>query len=215
MGLDIKIGLLANVLGEQGSEAGDWPACDFRLINEVLESNGCAAYQEPETLPPLDPRGSGDDFPYGWLHYLRRFYAHVVTFPGRTPPPVETGEEPDEDPVLRELFEDTFDTSRAAHLLFHSDCDGFYVPVDFQAVIYDDRLPGGTLGSSYQLRDELQLVAAPLGIRLDQGQLGDDEAARLAEFDEAGQFYRERAVWFSLFERARLSLENHTAICFR
>lgn len=71
----------------------------------------------------------------------------------------------------------------ASHLLCHSDCEGFYLPVDFEVVLIDsqdqDRIPGGLLGSSYRLRDELLAIAPALGITVSDGELADAEGDRL------------------------------------
>jgi hypothetical protein len=71
------------------------------------------------------------------------------------------------------------------------------------------------LGSSYRLRDELIYLAPALGIRLDGSQLADSDAEEInAEEDQEEGIWRERLVWLSLFEAARLSIEHATAICF-
>jgi hypothetical protein len=214
MGLDIYVGYLARINREEGEGAGDWLREDFEAINAALADEGLPLHHEPEELPPLHTRGSYEGFPYSFLHYLRRFYAHVVTNPGQVPEPVAAGELGD-DPVLEELMEEAFDTQAAPHLLFHSDTNGYYVPVDFRPVLMDPQLPGNALGSSYRLLEELRRVAGPLGISLVKGHLHNDEAAKLRAEVEKGPFWIERLVWFSLFERARLSVEHGTAICFR
>jgi hypothetical protein len=71
------------------------------------------------------------------------------------------------------------------------------------------------LGSSQQLMRELVLVAPALGVRLENGRLSDEEAARidsLLEEDEG--LYRELSAWILLFECARVSVEQVTAISF-
>jgi hypothetical protein len=104
-----------------------------------------------------------------------------------------------------------------SHLLCHSDCEGFYVPIPFQEVLLDDqdRIPGGMLGSSFMLQNELIAVAPALGIRLEKGQLSNHEAERInGEVETEAPLWIENAVWLSLFEAARLSLQHKTAICF-
>ncbi|HEY2308559.1 MAG TPA: hypothetical protein VGI05_22025 [Streptosporangiaceae bacterium] len=48
------------------------------------------------------------------------------------------------------------------HLIHHSDCEGYYVPVDFGQVIVDERLAGGYLGSSVRLLAETAGLPLPL-----------------------------------------------------
>jgi hypothetical protein len=110
---------------------------------------------------------------------------------------------------------DTFES----HLLCHSDAEGFYLPMDFSDVLFsgdeEPELPGGMLGSSYRLFEELVLVAPALGIDLRDGTLSDEEARRvdgLACSDHA--LNRECASWLSLYEAARLSIQHQTAIVF-
>ena len=76
-------------------------------------------------------------------------------------------------------------------------------------------VPGGIVGSSQRLLAELVLVAPALGIMLRGGQLSDAEADRidgLASSEEG--LHRELSSWLALFEAARLSVENKTAVVF-
>ena len=129
--------------------------------------------------------------------------------------PVEDGVDPSEDPVVEDVL-----YSSQSHLVCHSDAEGFYVPVDFDEVLYsepdgDEQLAGGMLGSSYRLLDELVLVAPALGISLVDGQLSDAEAERIGKLIDADQgLYREYVSWLRLYESARLSIAHKTAIVF-
>lgn len=79
----------------------------------------------------------------------------------------------------------------------------------------EEALTGGMLGSSYRLRDELVQVAPALGIALTDGQLSDEEAARIDAVGESDEgLYREHAAWLLLHEMARLSIAHKTAIVF-
>jgi hypothetical protein len=122
--------------------------------------------------------------------------------PNWQPQPVKDDEDPAEDPVVEE------ETMRMqSHLLCHADAEGFYVPIDFKDVIFDEdgSLPRRMLGSTQQLMQELITLAPYLGIKLRNGALADSEAARLNEEPEAeGPFWIEKCVWLSLFEAARL-----------
>jgi hypothetical protein len=105
-----------------------------------------------------------------------------------------------------------------SHLLCHSDAEGFYFPIDFDDVIFDEdgSLPGGMLGSTQRLMQELITLAPYLGIKLQNGELSDSAAARLNEGSEAaGPLWIEKCVWLSIFEAARLSLKHKAAIWFK
>lgn len=213
MGLSISVGLLADLIENDPESAAHFEA-DFAVANRKLAEAGLPQHVEPRSLPPLDSRAPLDGLPYSFIHYLRRAYAHRVTTPGWIATPLPEDVDPTEDETLEDvagMFE--------SHLLCHSDAEGFYLPVDFEEVIFADEgegdLPGGMLGSSYRLLEELVLVAPALGIALSDGQLSDEEAARIADSmgDDDG-LYRETESWLLLYESARLSIAHKSAIVF-
>jgi hypothetical protein len=211
MGLAVAVGLLSD-LHENDPEGAEWLTGAIQAANALLTAQKLPAHVEP-TVPFLEAsRCSLDSYPYSFLHYLRRIYAHVARDPKWQPQPVKDGQDPAEDPIVEA------ETMRMqSHLLCHSDAEGFYFPIDFKDVIFDEdgTLPGGMLGSSHRLMHELITVAPCLGIRLQNGELSDSEAARLNEESEAeGPFWIEKCVWLSLFEAARLSVKHKAAICF-
>lgn len=213
MGLTIAFGLLADLV-ENDTEGAEWLRESFAAINQVLEEIGMPRHDEPEQLPTLHHRAAIDSFPYSYMHYLRRFYAHATSDPDWIPCPTPADEDPADDPVLEE---ETYMMS--SHLLCHSDAEGFYLPVEFSEVIVDEqdagRIPGGLLGSSVALRNELVEITAKLGIEMTGNELSDAEADRVNRevANEVG-FWIEKMVWLALYEAARLSIEHKTAICF-
>ena len=89
------------------------------------------------------------------------------------------------------------------------------LPEDADPTEDETDLPGGMLGSSYRLLEELVLVAPALGITLSDGELSDEEAARLGDsMGEDEGLYREIESWLLLYESARLSIAHKTAIVF-
>jgi hypothetical protein len=211
MGLAIEVGMLAdlNVNDEEGAE---WLRESLARVNEVLVENGFSPHAEPETLPIMSNRASVGSFPYSFLHYLRRVAAHVSRNADWKIATFAETDNPADDPIVTDAS-----AMLDSHLLCHSDCEGFYVPIDFPNPIFadEDRIPGAMLGSSQALMRELIAVAPSLGIGLSAGRLSDEEAARIDEIVETeGPFWIEHMVWISLFEAARLSIEHKTAICF-
>ena len=106
-----------------------------------------------------------------------------------------------------------------SHLLCHSDCEGFYLPIRFDDVLIDEtdeeRIPGGLLCSSYKLYEELASMAPYLGIRLQDGELSEAEIEKIrSDVTSESGLWIERGVWLTLFEAARLSIRHKTAICF-
>lgn len=214
MGLAISIGVLADLL-EHDPEGAEWLQEELAVVNKVLAAAGLPPHAEPRELTPPQSRARIGSFPYSFIHYLRRAYAHRASSPGWMATQVEDGVDPSEDPVVEDVL-----YSSQSHLVCHSDAEGFYVPVDFDEVLYsepddDEQLAGGMLGSSYRLLDELVLVAPALGISLVDGQLSDAEAERIGKLIDADEgLYREYVSWLRLYESARLSIAHKTAIVF-
>ncbi|RQO59232.1 hypothetical protein DBV14_07920 [Variovorax sp. KBW07] len=213
MGLAISVGALADLL-ENDTEGAEWLQEDLAVVNKVLAAAGLPPHAEPRELPPLDSRASLRSFPYSFIHYLRRAYAHRLVSPDWVATPVQDGVDPADDPAIQAALDES-----DSHLICHSDAEGFYVPVEFDEVLFsdsdDEELSGGMLGSSYRLRDELVLVAPALGIALTDGQLSDEEAERIdGLIDDDEGLYREHASWLLLYESARLSIAHKTVIVF-
>src|SRR5215212_4112587 len=166
MGLSIIVGIMSEV-AEADAEAVEYYREEFARINEVLAEQGLPQHSEPEKLPLLENRCSLDGFPYSFLHTVRRACAHRVRYPQWIAKPLAEGEDAADDPLLEEVT-----LEMTSHLLCHSDAEGFYLPLDFTQVVFDEqqeRIPGGMLGSSHRLRDELVAVAPALGIKLVAG----------------------------------------------
>lgn len=213
MGLAVEVGMLAYLVVED-TEGAEWLRGSFAKVNDVLAENSLPLHDEPEQLPAMTNRAAILSYPYSFLHHLRRVYARATNDPDWTPSPTPQGENPADDPVLDEEM-----YMMSSHLLCHSDSDGFYLPVEFDEVIIDDRdqdrIPGGLLGSSFRLMDELVRIAPTLGIAIDSGRLSDAEAAKVnSEATKEERLWIEKTVWISLFESARLSIEHRTAISF-
>ncbi|MFZ6760991.1 hypothetical protein ACO0K9_27620 [Undibacterium sp. Ji50W] len=213
MGLGISVGELA-ALAESDPEGVEWMEEGFAAANAVLTEAGLPEHVEPRQLPALDSRAQLDSLPYSFIHYLRRAYARRKADPSWIATPSPKDEEPEEDEALQAEYD-----AMNSHLICHSDAEGYYLPVDFSEVLFaesaDSDLPGGMLGSSYRLMEELLLVAPALGIKLDNDQLSDSEAERISKVaQEEDGCYRELESWILLYECARLSLQYKTAIVF-
>lgn len=148
------------------------------VINRALGAEGLPLHVEPVLEEVLDY----DMIGYSGLHYLRRIAAHLWQS-GKLPEPGDDSA-PD-DPVISE-YEDMIgvdyvhDGTRFDHLLWHSDCEGYYVPIEFSNVIFCDadehgKLAGDMLGSSYTLKEELEVLARALGLPLDEVDVDDEE----------------------------------------
>jgi hypothetical protein len=212
MGLSVQVGLLAGLL-DSDPEGAEWFKEELARINRLLGDNGLPLHMEPRELPQLASRSALDSYPYSFLHYLRRVAARRLEDPDWEATPLPEGEDPSEDPAIDEEL-----GLMRSHLICHSDAEGYYVPIDFDEVLFDDSeeiAGGGLVGSSQRLLAELQAVAPALGIALEEGRLTDEEAERISEeVHEEGELWIEKGVWLDLFEAARLSLQHGSVIVF-
>lgn len=211
MGLSIEVGLLAALKGE-GPDGAAWLRGQLDAVNALLAEHGLPRHDEPTVLPELVDRAPLDGFPYSFVHYLRRVAAHALERPDSKAVPFPESADPTEDAALqRQMFQ------TESHLIAHSDCEGFYVPIDFPEVLVDEqeRVAGAIVGSSMALLRELIALAPTLGIHLTNGVLADAEVDGItALLDSEGPLWREKVAWLCFYEVARLSVEHGTAICF-
>jgi hypothetical protein len=119
---------------------------DLDVVNSVLAENKLPAFTEPEHLPALRSRSVLQNLGYSHLGGLKRTYAYAAKYPDWWPTPPADGLRVYEDPIFAEDA-----IIRRSHLLHHSDADGFYVPVDFESPIANDRVYGRILGAQVAL----------------------------------------------------------------
>lgn len=209
MGLTVTYGYLEMV--REDPEGIEWFQQDLAAVNDALAAEGLPLHVEPSTLPPHHYRFDLGSISWSWLHCLRRIHAHALQSGQLVAPAPTPFDDLDDEAVDCELT-----VYMRSHLICHSDSEGWYVPLDFADVIYDDRVPGGMLGSAPRLLGELRLDAALLGIALDaSGALSDAEAARVNAIPEDDPYFRETTAWLALFEAARLGCELGTAVLFK
>lgn len=203
MGLAIEVGALAYLI-QHDPEGAEWVREGIASASAVLVDNGLPAFSEPETVVRVERRGCAS-FPYSFLHHLRRAFAYHRS--GQTPPDGDML--PEHDAVIADestMFE--------SHLLCHSDAEGYYLPIDFPEPIFDDAVPGGMLGSSQGLLRELIEVAPAIAIPLTDGRPSPATEDELAAIVDEGRWWRARLVWFALYQAARISVQQQTAIVF-
>jgi hypothetical protein len=159
MGLNIVVGILA----EAEAEYADYVRAHFAVIRELLDRAGAGHWAEPE----LNERDvlEGGMWGYSGLHTVRRIAVHLAET-GALPDSLQEAHRAADDPLLRKAYAG-FPGEPAGpfdHLIYHSDCEGYYVPVDFGQVIVDERLDGGHLGSSVRLLAETRRIVSALGL---------------------------------------------------
>ena len=205
MGLAIGSGEYAYAINEDPEDA-EWIEEDLSIINAALKDNGIEVHSEPKVLPEVS-MSCIESFPYSFLHYLRRIYALNELGKEVTPTSGELTEI--DDSIIEEATE-----MMSSHLLCHSDAEGYYVPIEFDDVIFNDELLGGILGSSQKLYKEIIKIAGLINIDVNDGAISEETNNLLAEADENHPYYIERVVWFTLYQHVKNSIENKTIISF-
>jgi hypothetical protein len=228
MGLAVEVGYLADMLAND-EEGADSFREDLTRLNEFLASVNLPPHREPEKCEII----SFDMYGYSGIHYLRRVAAYL-DLRGNLPPP--GGENASKDEVMEEYYQfagqkelgffsklfrrpqrpRTFD-----HLLLHSDAEGFYLPQDFQSVLYPPdscQIPGGMIGSSVRLLDECKRLAAAIQVPLDLNPEAEEvwEACdSQGQGDQQWQRYGiESFICLRLFNACNSSLRQKAAIVF-
>lgn len=213
MGLNIVVGVLADAEGEYV----DHVRAHFAVIQGLLDRVGAGQWAEPE----LDEEDvlEGDMWGYSGLHTVRRVAVHLAAT-GILPGPVGEAHRAADDPLLREAYAGLCGEPAGPfdHLIFHSDCEGYYVPADFGPVIVDESLAGGYLGSSVRLLAEARRIASALGLPEDLDP-DSDEVTRTCEATtpaaEGWQRYGvESYACLRLIQAAKHSIATGAAIAF-
>ena len=182
MGLDLLVGVRAVLEDEDEDAIGEF-AAELAVINEALLLAGLPRHEEPSAEPGEE--FSCQMFGYRGLHDLRRLALHLAA--GDEPTPIGRTGVATDDPLVRSAYEHLpieprdegiyLVNEHAApgpfdHLLYHSDANGFYVPIDFPRVIV--RAMGEfaldvEFGSSVALARECRAIGDWLGIPPDLG----------------------------------------------
>ncbi|MGW4695949.1 hypothetical protein ACWEO1_26655 [Kitasatospora cineracea] len=211
MGLDVMVGAL---IGAE-EDTAEWFRAECAEITRVLAAEGLPGWREPESGPRFGDRIWG----YSGLHTLRRLAAHLAAG-GQLPEPLADGERATDDPVLRAAYEDIPDDRPGPfdHLIHHSDCEGYYAPVDFAPVLADPELSGGLLGSSVRLLAELEALALALGLPADLDPDSEEVTDAAEDPDPAAEGWRrygtEAFICLQLRLAARCSVETGAVLAF-
>jgi hypothetical protein len=220
MGLALEVGILAD-LKTADEEGYEYFADQFKLVNALLSENGLPEHAEPEDVPIF----SCDMYGYSGLHFLRRIAAHLLVN-GQTPDPGDGN--PTADPVMEECYDEiaTMQDARSTewkrfdHLLCHSDAEGFYVPIEFDEVVFDldgTGLAGAQVGSSQKLLTECMTLAMQLGMPTDMDP-EDDLFHQIADAQGGGdgwhRYGRESYACIRLIKAAEHSIKHGAAIVF-
>ena len=208
MGLSLEVGYLAD-LKQYDEESFTFAQSHVEAINGILIANGLPAHHEPEEVE----RGWGADlFGYSGLHYLRRIAAHLRI---NNSLPEPGNDNADSDPILTKLYQDV-GGGQYQHLIYHSDTDGFYLPIQFDDVLISGRL--GMIGSSYRLQNELRQLMSALEIPAELS-IEDELVWIAAENQGKGhskweQYGIETHTCLTLMEACKQSIQLQAVIAF-
>lgn len=181
MGLDVVVGWLAQSRSELSDEEFEPIFAPFLGLNEVLAQAGQPPHHEPLEIEDSEIF-EAQMWGYNGLHMVRRLAAHWA-IEGTLPTPMAYIEI-HQVPCLNELYArhdahlvannrggllSRFTKPKPpppfAHLLLHSDCEGFYLPRRMDEVIFDGSElqhegVGGMVCSAPMLWEECQMLAS-------------------------------------------------------
>jgi len=221
----LVVGILASAKANEDDEAVLYWQDQFARVNRLRRANGFPEHREPVDLGDDDALEL-DMIGYTGLHYLRRIAAYLEA--GRSVPP-PGNEHAARDPLMEEYYARIDNGSSAdprkgpsfEHLLLHSDAEGFYVPIEFEKVLYDtinSGVVGGMVGSTQSLMRECRTLASAVGLSLDLDP-ESEEVWKATEHQGQGEATWERygIESFSclrLFHACRVSIQLRAAIAF-
>lgn len=182
MGLAVTVGVLADLLAHDTKGAGSVEA-ELKAVNTALKEAGHRLHKEPRNVEVWSAEGIG----YSGLHALREVAARLAnkeTLPRDKP--IGGSETPAAERHFGDILERVLDAPKPgllgrlfggaepklpdyAHVAFHSDAQGYYVPINFKvplvpAEMQDDTKHLWPLGSSQRLLDETTRIARALEI---------------------------------------------------
>ncbi|GID12142.1 hypothetical protein Aru02nite_30310 [Actinocatenispora rupis] len=208
MGLAVAVGIVPDEETDAEERAERRAEADALAVELAMEG---VRWREPERGRVPATRAHVGSFSYSCLHTLRRVYALLDEGRPVTPAAADTAED---DAEVVESVSLMFES----HLLNHSDCEGYYVPAEFDDPLFlpPDRVAGGGMvGSCQALLAELRICAPAIGIRLGpDGALSDAEADRVYELPEDDPFSTETMVWLTLHEQCIASIASGRALVF-
>ncbi|MEV7525907.1 hypothetical protein [Streptomyces sp. NPDC091371] len=211
MGLNITVGVLVDA----DDDYTKMVRADFASISELLGRAGARGWTEPDLAG-----GEGAQFEmrgYSGLHTVRRLAVHLAAS-GCLPEPLGSDQCATDDPLLSEVYTSIPEDPPGPfdHLIHHSDCEGYYVPVEFAHVIVDEKAPGGYLGSSVRLLTETRRLVEALGLPEDLDPYSEDVFGAADAEEPATEGWQrygvESYVCLQLLHAAKLSIATGAAI---
>jgi hypothetical protein len=228
MGLALEVGIVAD-LSRNDPEGCTYYREQFERLSRLLVADGLKAHVDPEGLTDEEV-WSGEMHGYYGLHRLRRIAAHLALDLGLPGPAKDDAFDPVAERyhaqatgggLLSKLFRRRPAKLDFAHLMLHSDAEGFYLPQDFPDVFIPHsraKIAGEMVGSAPRLLDECRRLAAALAIPDGLDPWGDEVTEALAQPAPAAQGWRRYPVetfgCLQLMAACEASIRTGAAIVF-
>lgn len=213
MSLEITVGLLYLLSNIGEYEGLNYYKDMFNDINKVLKRHNIDTYKEPINL-------KREEIFYFQIKYsvvasLKKLAAYIA-LNEVLPSPNYQNKNIIEQYMKEKKHKHSFD-----HLILHSDCDGFYVPVQFNEIVLLEpslNIEGTIIGSSYKLIKECELIANFLGLPLDLD-LESEEIDEIFESENLGperwkEYIVESFACLVLYNAARRSICLGASVVF-
>ena len=182
MGLAVTVGVLADLLAHD-AEGTALVEGELKAVNAALREAGYRAHKEPRKTDPW----SADGYGFSGLHALREVAALLAENQSLPRDKTITGRETRAaERHFAEILERVLDAPKPgflgrlfggaepklpayAHVAFHSDSQGYYVPIDFKVPIVPGEMEENSkhlwpLGSSQRLFEETSRIARALEV---------------------------------------------------
>lgn len=134
---------------------------DLILINQVLQDNGLPLHIEPDATVIKREILPWTSCAYSKINDVRYIAAKFIENSLWLP---DISWQKNRE-ISQELYA-RISQEKRSHFLCHSDVSGYYVPIDFETFIVDEKIRGGMVGSSNHLAKELEELAKKLNFNL-------------------------------------------------
>lgn len=184
------------------------------VVDEVLKA---VSRYNPRALSfslgRLDGESLEADVGITELHSLRGYAAHIEL---EGEPPKTTLDGKGHYPTLKRIYDGTDSSKRFQHLINHSDCGGYYIPIEFAEPVLLERRSftlgtDGPVGSSQKLLSELDEINKYLNVVGDYGQV---ERGSVEQTIRDDPWASEKHAWSVLHWLARESIARHLILIF-
>jgi hypothetical protein len=232
MGLCLSVGILVE-MKKCDEEGYGYCLEQFSKINKVLKKAGIDEHCEPEDIAFKDTF-SCDMWGYSGIHYLRRIAAYLAQGKGLPEP---GDEDTYKDSMVDSYYEVAANSNTGLfkslfsirlpneldfqHLMMHSDCEGYYIPLDFDDVLLSPKrfkIAGAMIGSTYRLYDECKELAKHLELPLELDHenerllnAGENQGSGSSKWERYGI---ESFTCLRLLRACEVSLKHKAAIVF-